>query len=133
MKLAYVDTSALVAIAFGEPGWQKTGRALREPDHLFSSNLLEAELRASFLREEVDEPVEELLSWIEWILPDRPLSAECERVLASGYQRGADVWHLACGLYLQERLDAQLAFLSLDERQLNAAGRLGFLQVSGPE
>ena len=126
MNLAYVDTSAFVAVAFGEPGWRKIGKALRDTEQLFSSNLLEAELRSSFVREGTQEPPEELLSWIEWILPHRPLSRECERVLRGENLRGADVWHLACGLYLQDRLGTPLGFLSLDRRQLAAARALGF-------
>ena len=44
-----LSSSALVAIAFGEPGWQKIGKALRDTEHLFSSNLLEAEVRLQYL------------------------------------------------------------------------------------
>ena len=40
MKAAYVDTSCLVAIAFGEKGAASLGRRLEGFDELFSSNLL---------------------------------------------------------------------------------------------
>ena len=43
MKLAYVDTSCLVAIAFDEPGGRRLARGLERYDRLFASNLLEAE------------------------------------------------------------------------------------------
>ena len=124
MNVAYVDTSALVAIAFGERGGKVLARRLEQCDELFSANLLEAELRASFAREGVplDDP---LLSWITWVLPHRPLSREITTVLAAGYLRGADLWHLACAVYLvgTPRL---ASFITLDQRQAEVAATLGF-------
>lgn len=125
---AYVDTSCLVAIAFGEPGGDELAADLEGFAHLFSSNLLEAELRSAFAREGV-EGGEHLLTWITWVLPDRPLSAELGRVLGAGYARGADAWHLATALYLVEE-PADLPFFTLDARQAELAGALGF---PGPE
>ena len=124
MNIAYVDTSALVAIAFGERGGKALARRLEQCDELFSANLLEAELRASFAREGVplDDP---LLSWITWVLPHRPLSREITTVLAAGYLRGADLWHLACAVYLvgTPRL---ASFITLDQRPAEVASTLGF-------
>ena len=34
------------------------------------------------------------------MLPDRPLTHECTKALTAGYLRGADLWHVACALYL---------------------------------
>lgn len=53
MKLAYVDTSCLLAIAFAETGSRPLASRLGRFDRLFSSNLLEAKLRAALLREGV--------------------------------------------------------------------------------
>ena len=50
MSVAYVDTSVLTAIAFGEPDAAEHARRLDEFARLISSNLLEAELRAAFAR-----------------------------------------------------------------------------------
>ncbi len=124
MKVAYVDTSCLVAIAFGERGAAALARRLDSFDELISANLLEAELRSAFVREGV-EPDATLLSAVSWVVPDRPLSAEITRVLASGYVRGADCWHLATALYLGED-PGTIAFLTLDARQLEVARELGF-------
>lgn len=124
MRVAYVDTSCLVAIAFGEPNASVLARRLEGFDELVSSNLLEAELWASFAREEV-EPDAQLLSWISWVLPDRPLSREIEQALAVGYLRGADLWHVACALYLVET-PSEISFITLDERQGVVAQELGF-------
>lgn len=124
MKLAYVDTSCLVAIAFAERGATALARRLRAFNELVSSNLLEAELRSTFLRESV-EPESAFLDVISWIVPDRPLSAEIATVLAAGYVRGADCWHLASALYLAED-PAAISFLTLDERQRTVARTLGF-------
>lgn len=90
MRIAYVDTSCLVAIAFGERGATAIRRRLSGYDELFSSNLLEAELRASFAREKVTARGD-LLSWISWILPDRTIPPEIGRVLRVGHVRSADL------------------------------------------
>jgi len=124
VNAAYVDTSCLVAVAFGEKGSGTLARRLEGYDRLFSSNLLEAELRAVFAREEI--PLDpDLLSWVNWVLPDRPLGAELESALSAGYVRGADLWHLGCALYLTER-PGDLSFLTLDPRQAAVAAKLGF-------
>lgn len=124
MKVAYVDTSCLVAIAFGERGGTATARRLGRHDLLISANLLEAELRGTFAREQVPFHIG-VLSSISWVLPDRPLGPEIARALDAGYLRGADLWHIACALYLAEDLGS-LAFVTLDDRQRDVAERLGF-------
>jgi predicted nucleic acid-binding protein len=124
MNAAYVDTSCLVAIAFGETGGQALARRIASLDRVFASNLLEAELRATFVRERVpaDHP---LLGRITWVLPDRPLGKEIGVVLAAGYLRGADLWHVASALFLAGD-PRDLPFITLDERQQVVARKLGF-------
>ena len=124
MSVAYVDTSCLVAIAFGEPRATAIGRRLRSFDDLVSSNLLQAELWASFARERVPPPAD-LPVALSWILPDRSLRDEIERVLAAGYVRGGDCWHLAAALYLAED-PSSMSFLTVDDRQRKVALSLGF-------
>ena len=125
MKLAYVDTSCLVAVAFDEPGAQDMVRHLGECDRLFASNLLEAEFRSALQREGVQEGAGSMLAGLSWLYPDRPLRPEFVRVLRHGHVRGADLWHLACALYLKKRV-GDLLFLTLDKRQREAAVALGF-------
>lgn len=124
MAFAYVDSSALVAVAFNEPD----GAAVRERLYAFSglvsSNLLEAEMLSAFAREgrglnDVYVPR------IQWILPTRPLTQEIAEALRAGYLRGADLWHLATALYARREL-SDLAFITLDIRQQTAAEALGF-------
>ena len=124
MKAAYVDTSCLVAIAFDEPEREEVASRLRGHDVLLSSNLLEAEFRATSVREAV-EVDEALFSWMKWVLPDRPLSVEIIRVLQTGYVRGADLWHLATAIYVTPE-PSHLTFLTLDRRQEEVAAALGF-------
>jgi predicted nucleic acid-binding protein len=124
MTVAYVDTSCLVAVAFGERGASAIARRLATFDELVTSNLLEAELRATFERERVV-PDAGLLAELAWIVPDRPLHEEITRVLDTGYVRGADCWHLASALYLTTDPGA-IAFLTLDARQAKVADALGF-------
>ena len=124
MKVAYVDTSCLVAVSFGESGGPALTRRLKAFDELVSANLLEAELRAVFARERIPSGSNLPLP-ISWILPDRPLTAEIARVLDAGYLRGADCWHLATALYLAEEPEA-ISFVTVDERQATVARALGF-------
>lgn len=86
---------------------------------------MEAEFRAALLREGVDNQGRELLAWVSWLLPRRPLSSEMSRVGAAGRVKGADLWHLACALYFSPEPE-KIAFLTLDERQLKVASALGF-------
>jgi len=121
---AFVDTSCAVAIALGERGAAAVAARLKRFEELFASNLLEAELRAILARERVArEP--DVLTWLDWVFPDRPLTQEIARVLAAGYLRGADTWHVACALHMSEN-PAGVTFLTLDRRQLAVVRRLGF-------
>lgn len=124
MSIAYIDTSAIVAIAFHEPGHDAISQRLASFSRLISSNLLEAELRAAFAREGV-QVVDRFLSAVDWVLPDRPLSAEYAAVLKAGYLRGADLWHVATALYVS-RDPAHISFMTLDNAQQAVASKLGF-------
>jgi predicted nucleic acid-binding protein len=125
VRLAYIDTSCLVAIAFGEAGATKVASRLERMDRLFASNLLEAELRSALAREKLSADPAGLLSSITWVYPNRPLSGEFERVTVEGDVKGADLWHLACALFLAPD-PKDLAFVTLDKRQEEIARRLGF-------
>jgi predicted nucleic acid-binding protein len=125
MRLAYVDTSCLVAITFAEAGATKVAGRLERMDRLFASNLLEAELRSALAREGFSVDPAELLSGITWVYPNRPLSGEFGRIAVEGYVKGADLWHLACALFLAPEAK-DLVFLTLDKRQEAVARKLGF-------
>ena len=125
MSVAYVDTSCLVAVAFGEPRSDAVIRELEGCDEIVSSNLLDAELRSTLKREEVEEGAEALLQAITWVLPDRRLTPEIERALGVRHLRGADLWHLAAALYLAES-PGDVTFLTLDQPQREVAAALGF-------
>ena len=124
MTIAYVDTSALVAVAFGEPEAPAVAQRLNACTAILSSNLLEAELRSVYSREgrrfEADR-----IAGIEWILPNRPLSPEIAVVLDAGDVRGADLWHLASALYVAPD-PSELSFVTLDKKQGATATLLGF-------
>lgn len=124
MRPTYADTSALVALAFDEPGSGKVAGVLEECEAVFASNLLEAELRATLVREDVA-TLPSFVDAVTWVLPPRPLTDEISRVLSAGYVRGADAWHLATALYLVEA-PGDLDFLTLDARQREVAEALGF-------
>lgn len=124
MTVGYVDASCLVAVAFGEPGYQSVIDQLEGLDHLYSSNLLEAELRAAFRRESV-ELDGSMMERLAWVLPDRPLTGEIRAVLEAGNLRGADLWHLACALYLSPD-PREIVFVTMDRQQGAVATRVGF-------
>jgi predicted nucleic acid-binding protein len=124
MKTAYVDTSYLAALAFGERGSTRLAKSLKAYDRLVASNLLEAELRSALRRERITAEPDDLLSAITWAHPDRTLSAEMLTILESGYVRGADLWHLAVALFIDPQ--REIDFLTLDERQSTVSRKLGF-------
>jgi len=124
MTIAYVDTSALVAVAFGEPEAPAVAQRLNACTTILSSNLLEAELRSVYSRE--GRPFEtDRIARIEWIMPNRPLSSEIAAVIDAGHVRGADLWHLATALYLASD-PSELSFVTLDKKQGATAALLGF-------
>ena len=125
MSSAYVDSSCLVAVALEEERHAEMRALLTSFDRLFSSNLLEAELRAALAREVVLEGSGDLLSWVTWVYPGEALTEELESVFRAGYVRGADAWHLACALFVSPRPE-DLVFLTLDQRQSEVAAALGF-------
>lgn len=114
----------MVAIALGEKGAPAVARRIPAFDTLVAANLVEAEVRSALAREGV-RPDRNPVAGLRWILPDRPLSSEIATVTAVGYVRGADLWHLACALYVAES-PGELTFLTLDERQRDVAQALGF-------
>ncbi len=112
MPTAYADTSAIVTVAFHQPGAAETAARLNNFDQLTSANLLEAEARAVHAREnrQFDQLI---LSKIQWIHPVRSLSHEFATILGYGYLRGADLWHVAVALdsFPDPR---EVTFLTLD-------------------
>jgi len=123
---AFVDASILVAIVLGEPGAPSLRRLVARQDSLFASELLAAEFLAAAKREGIQaEEAGAVLAPLRWVFPARSLRREVERVLAAGYLRGADVWHLACACYLAPD-PSELAFLTRDKAQRRVAAELGF-------
>ena len=124
MTVAYLDSSCLVALVLGEPSARRVGGMLRPFARLVSSNLLEAEVRSALGRERVV-PAADTFAGVGWVLPERALAQEFERVAALGTLRGADLWHVACALYLDPTA-AELAFVTLDAAQRKVAAAVGF-------
>ncbi len=96
-------------------------------DDLLSSDLLVAEVLTTAAREGLDiEQVSAALESVDLVLPDRSLKPELIEILGRGRLRGADLWHLACALYVADERREAVAFLSRDARQRELARRLGF-------
>ena len=129
---AYVDSSALLAVLLGERGGAAVKRAFARIESAFASPLLEAEVRSALAREGLAAAVAApAITPIAWVYPDRPLTAELEAALEAGHLRGADLWHVACALWLADGRQAELLFVTLDEPQRRVAARLGFKTVLG--
>ena len=125
-RLAYVDTSAVMALALEEPAAPHVAQRLASFVRLFSSNLLEAEARAAFHREGMPFDAGALAN-ITWVHPHRSLGHEMAKVLEiGGYLRGADLWHMATALYVDETIVGSMAFITLDNKQRAVAANLGF-------
>ena len=124
--MAYVDTSAVLAIIFQENDWELTARKLAGFQMLVSSNLLEAEMRAAYARDRQAFDASAVSS-IGWIHPNRSLGPEMATALAAGgYLKGADLWHIAVALYVDASIVGKLSFITLDNRLLGVAASLGF-------
>lgn len=124
-KYAYMDTSWLIRISFEDQG-KRYYKSLRKFSHLFSSDLLIAEALAYATREMIQlGEVSRQFEAITFVIPDRSLKPEIEKVLKLGYVRGADLWHLSCACYLEPNPN-ELCFLSADKRQLEVARSIGF-------
>ncbi|MEO7964501.1 MAG: PIN domain-containing protein, partial [Gemmatimonadaceae bacterium] len=86
MKVAYVDSSCIVALVFNERHASTLRTRMRRFDLLVSSSLLEAEVACALKREE--RPITDVQwSGVRLIHPDRSLTSEISRVLGAGYLR----------------------------------------------
>ena len=126
LAAAYVDTTALLPVTYGEePVAESIRRKLANFRYLLSANLLEAEMRAAFALEgrEFDDDV---LSSIRWIMPNRRLDAQMAAVLRIAQLQPSRLWHLASALFFAELVPG-LAIVTLDEQQETAARDLGLV------
>lgn len=127
MSAAYVDTSFLLAIIFGEPDATALRRRLLRFDHRLTGDLLRAEVLSAAKREAVAvETLQPAVAALALVLPERTLEREMREALGHGYLRGAGLWHVACALFLAGDTRSELAFLSRDSAQRGIARRLGF-------
>jgi predicted nucleic acid-binding protein len=123
LSVAYADASVFASLAFREPDAARIRRRLAAFDRVVTSVLTEAELASALRREEVELPQSPLLG-VELIGTPDPLSHELQEVLAAGYLRGADCWHVAVALNYSP--DCEATFLTLNKAQRAVAAKLGF-------
>ena len=115
----FVDTSVFASILLKETGALKFQKKLRAAKTVISSSLLEAELYAICKREKIEfSIIDEALSYISLLFPEKSLKTEYARIFSHGYCRGADAHHIACALYLDPELK-NLKFLTADKRQMD--------------
>jgi predicted nucleic acid-binding protein len=123
LSVAYADASVFASLAFREPDAARIRKRLAGFDVVVTSVLTEAELASALKREAIVLP-ESPLSGVQLIGAPDPLSDEIRTVLAAGYLRGADCWHVAVALNYAPARD--LTFVSLDKAQRAVAAELGF-------
>lgn len=123
MSVAYVDSSVLVARALGEDASAAMARRLRGHSVVVTSTLTEAEVSSALVREGVESALDPL-HLVQVVGVEDSLKREIDAVLAAGYVKGADCWHLAVALRIAAARD--LTFLTLDKRQRAVAKTLGF-------
>jgi predicted nucleic acid-binding protein len=127
VKRAYVDTSAVVAVQFGEPARPRVLAVMRAHEELVSVSFFVAEMLAALRRAALPlEAADQLLGRLARFVPPDDLRAECEQALAVGPLRGADLWHVAAALRLAGRHRKRLTFCTLDTAQRAVAAKLGF-------
>lgn len=127
MTIAYVDTSFVLAILFAEPRARALRALLARQDGVFASDLLLAEAFSAAAREGIEPAaVAGAVRPISLVLPDRSLGPEVREALAHGYLRGADLWHVACAMFVAGDARAEVRFLSRDAAQKAVARRIGF-------
>ncbi len=127
MSVAYVDTSFVLAIIFAEPRARALRAALARHAGVFAGDLLVAETLSAAAREGLEgTAVRAAAQSISLVLPDRTLEPEMRECLAHGYLRGADLWHVACAMFVAGTARSELTFLSRDAAQRKVARKLGF-------
>ena len=127
MSAAYLDSSFLLAILLGELRARSLQTLLERFDDLVAGDLLVAETLATAAREDLDlELLVPAIEAVDLVLPDRSLEPEMLEILRHGRLRGADLWHLACALYVAGDAREALSFLSRDAPQRRLARLLGF-------
>jgi predicted nucleic acid-binding protein len=124
LSAAYLDSSFLLATLLGEPRARGLQTVLERFDDLVASDLLVAEVLATAIREGLD--LELVRGPPRSVLPDRSLERELPEILQLGRLPGADLWHLACALFVAGDARHDLAFLSRDAPQRRLARELGF-------
>lgn len=123
MSTAYADASVFAALAFREPEAARVRKRLAEFDRVVTSVFTEAELESALAREGMELTDSPMLG-VEFVAAPEPLTSEIHDVLAAGYLRGADCWHVAVAVNYSP--DRDLTFLTLDAAQRKVARALGF-------
>jgi len=72
LKSAYVDSSLLLAIAFGEPNAAHLAERLDRFDSVYASDLVEAEVLSAVAREALTLPDAEAFASLNWTFPTGP-------------------------------------------------------------
>ena len=125
----YVETSAVAKLLFAEEESRALKafleRTVRDSGSVFSSILLETELRRAALRHRAPQDlVTDVIGRFDLVEPDRAIYRQAGLLPGDGV-RSLDAIHVAIAL----RIEAE-QFVTYDERQAAAAAGAGLLVVS---
>ena len=137
--IVYFDTSALVKRYFAEAGSAAVSELWTSAEHIASSQLLYAEMIATFARKRREQPASaglidtaQRLFRGDWdafhrIPIDDDVNQRVEVLLASHSLRGADAVHLASALRLRDLFGGEITFACADVALAEAARAEGLL------
>lgn len=127
MSTAYTDSSFFLSMILGQTDSSDLRVVFAGYDRVVSGDLIVAECLSLARREAMDvDAVLAALDSVSLVHPARSLATEIRQALDEAYLRGADVWHVACALFVAADTQSEIAFLSRDRSQRRVANHLGF-------
>ena len=127
MSTAYLDSSFLLSMILNQTDSSGLRIVLSQYDRVVSGDLIVAECLSVARRESFDvDAVLAVLGSVDLVHPSRSLASEIRHALNEAYLRGADLWHVACALFVATDSPSTIAFLSRDRSQRRVASHLGF-------
>lgn len=135
--IVYFDTSSLIKRYLAEPGSSEVGELWTNAEQVAASQLLYAEMAATFARKRREQQVAAALIDVakeafraDWDTFDRislddDVNQRVDALLKTHSLRGADAVHLASALILRELLNAEVTFACADAALNRAAAAEG--------
>lgn len=140
--MRFWDTSALVPLIVAEPDTPRAERWLRTDPDVVIWTLTRVELLSALARRRREHPKEArrllqarrefLAAWDQWseVTAVEAVRRHAERLVESHPLRAADALQLGAAIVAADHAPSTLTFVTLDQRQADAAEREGFRVLS---